>query len=664
MALDRISEDISHFVGLFNLETEAAKMRLDYQSFKLESEARALEVLMGESFSGHSEFALRDYNPSLETATPQDAGQPLVAPEVTSSAAEGPRTDNWSPMAFVPDASPAMAQGAGISMSNPNFTIMPNSIVLSVQQIARLVDNDLLVFEGTGDFVAPAQFLTMLQDLGTFAQSLNQIDPWHLVQTDEAAFDAAMQVYESLDSVAALPIADLQTTLLRADDAEGIFVNGARIDEAPDVNDLLPVFLQEDEVTDEQSGAPDMPSDGVTDYDPGPFAVDPGHHVVTGGNRVINEAVLKSVWVDAPVIAVADNVLRLDMISQINLRVESAALPLHAISAPSSSFNIAHLEYSYAMVQDPSVTDSTDVINDGLPSFWNVTRLEGDLILSNWVQQHIFATDYDRVEVKFTGAASYIGTGENLVFNETLAMNMGFHYDLIMIGGSMVTLNQIFQINVMLDQDSFTNGAFAGAAFNAGDNLQVNKAAILTTGVDSTGLANEPFLQAITDLKAGSNTISADVAQMSLFAGQEMLSVLYVDGDLIQTAVIEQISYLGDSDQIHFIQNMIASAEGAQTTVTTGSNAQINAATIVSEGLDSTVLAGGETYSDALIYQAELIDETSAPTGVHLDPLASEAVAFLADNMIAPDPVDEGAGHGVLHQDDPGTSDVMQTMLA
>lgn len=128
---------------------------------------------------------------------------------------------------------------------------------------------------------------------------------------------------------------------------------------------------------------------------------------------------------------------------------------------------------------------------------------------------------------------------------------------------------------------------------------------------------------------------------------------------LILTSVIEQINYLGYSDQIYFIQDMIASAEGTQTTVTSGSNAQINAATIVSEGLDSTVL-GGETYSDALIYQAALIDETSAPTAIHHAPLASEAVAVLADDMIAPDPVDEGAGNGVLHQDDCGTTDVMQ----
>ena len=108
---------------------------------------------------------------------------------------------------------------------------------------------------------------------------------------------------------------------------------------------------------------------------------------------------------------------------------------------------------------------------------------------------------------------------------------------------------------------------------------------------------------------------------------------------------------------------MFTTAEGAEVTVTSGSNLQVNAASIVAQGLDSTVMAGGEAYSDALIYQAELIDDCAPPAGVQMDKLATEAVAFLADDMIGPAPTDD-CGPSVQVDDCPGTVDVMQTMLA
>jgi hypothetical protein len=60
----------------------------------------------------------------------------------------------------------------------------------------------------------------------------------------------------------------------------------------------------------------------------------------------------------------------------------------------------------------------------------------------------------------------------------------------------------------------------------------------------------------------------------------------------------------------------------------------LNAARIHDIGLDSEVMVGGDAYSDALIYQARLMDPDAPPTGVGLVPLASEAVAFLADDML------------------------------
>jgi hypothetical protein len=666
MALDRISEEISHFIGLFHLEIEAAKLRLDYQSFRVQRDAPELDPLNEDPFSGKSVLTKGDVKTGLKYTPPPAETAVAAPPPIAAVLPQGPEAFP-DKLQVDPDQVTIPEQGfGGVIIVGPSFEIFPNSIILMIKQTAFLSDNDLLIFDGSGDFTDPALFLTLLMELAEIAHTLSLIDPWIWSPKDGSVYDSVKKMFDALSEVD-LPKGDgIEATLLRGDEAEGIFIDGQKVDELPLVKDLLPKFLQpEDEDEDDQLDliANDHPSDGITHYDPGPFAVDPGHHVVTGGNRVINEAVLKSVWVDAPVIAVSQNVLRLDVISQVNVRMDAVQLPDQAPPAPSTSMNVAQMETTSALIQDDTGNDGMTQAKDGLPSFWNVTRLEGDLMLMNWVQQHIFVSDYDRIEVTFSGAATYIGTGENTVFNETLILNLGFHYDLIMIGGSMITLNQISQINVMLDQDKITGEVPAGATLHAGDNLQLNMATIATTGVDSQIEKKDHFEKALNDLKAGGTTLSSDVAKDDLFAGKEMLSVLYIDGDLIQTNVIEQINYLGDSDQIHFIQDMFSTAAGADVTVTSGSNAQINAAKILSTGLDSTVMAGGETYSDALIYQAGLIDDGAAPTGVQMGPLANEAVAFLVDDMIPPASSEE-IGAPTQTDDNPGAVDIMQTMLA
>ena len=98
-------------------------------------------------------------------------------------------------------------------------------------------------------------------------------------------------------------------------------------------------------------------------------------------------------------------------------------------------------------------------------------------------------------------------------------------------------------------------------------------------------------------------------------------------------------------------------------TVATGANALLNAAKIVDIGLDSTVMVEGEAYSDALIHQAGLIDEEAVPADVMMPGLASEAVAFLADDMIAP-VTDEDGGPAAPSMSDGGGYDVMHSVLA
>ncbi|WP_157059013.1 hypothetical protein [Loktanella sp. 5RATIMAR09] len=115
---------------------------------------------------------------------------------------------------------------------------------------------------------------------------------------------------------------------------------------------------------------------------------------------------------------------------------------------------------------------------------------------------------------------------------------------------------------------------------------------------------------------------------------------------------------------MHLALDGFEAATGASPTVTTGSNSTINIATINAYGTDSHVAVQGEVYSDALLYQAELIDTDADPLGVDMPALATEAVAFLADDMLSPDIGPADAPIIATSAESTATPDVMQTMLA
>ena len=138
-----------------------------------------------------------------------------------------------------------------------------------------------------------------------------------------------------------------------------------------------------------------------------------------------------------------------------------------------------------------------------------------------------------------------------------------------------------------------------------------------------------------------------------------------VQANLTQLNLIDQVNYLGDQDQVHMALDAVATMiGGTAVSVSTGANALMNAATIMTAGLDSKIMAGGAVYDDALLYQAELIDTDAAPNGVSVKALASEAVAFLADDMIGSSLSDAIDAAGYVDDSHTGGTplDVMQTM--
>lgn len=313
-----------------------------------------------------------------------------------------------------------------------------------------------------------------------------------------------------------------------------------------------------------------------------------------------------------------------------------------------------------------SKPDRDDVATDqsvytGLPKTWTVDTYEGDVIQLNSFLQASFILDSDRVDFSLEAAATYLGTGENLTFNLASVIEIGFGYDLIIVNGDLIDMTMVSQTNVLLDDDQvFVDG---DVTVSGADNLLLNYVSIAKHGIDSYEDIEDKFEDTLDDLEDGIEDLSDEVVEDDLFLGVEGLRALYITGDLIKVTTVSQTNVMGDQDQVKLALDNFARETDGMVEVVTGSNVLTNSAVIEDLGFDSVVMAAGDVYDDALLYQAELIDTDAAPTGVDLQALATEAVAFLADDMIVPD-LPDGALTGSTSLQSNDAADVLQTMTA
>ena len=507
------------------------------------------------------------------------------------------------------------------------------------------------------EFIAPGFFDAQLGTLTAMAHGMTQNligNPLTIITTAAGYGDALGAQYHDLAENA--PDA-AHVTVVSGSDAFGVTLNGAGGETAPALDDLMPVYFQPDIADDDATAQVPSGVGGNAAAAAAVFHVDDGHSVVAGGNFAINEAIVAFSAVDAPVIAVMGDAVCTVSISQVNVihNYDSGTLtPPSDVALNAATFAMASSQTDDEIAVQPP---------QGLPQAWAVTRVDADLMTVNWVHQYNFISDHDRAEVRFSGEDSFIGLGANTALNQTTLLEFGVGYDLIIVGGQMIDMALISQTNVLLDNDIVSYGGAWPAIFSGDDNLALNTAVIDSIGIDShTGMGSD-FAQAGQDLADGALTISGDVAQSDYFAGIPFLNVLYIAGDLITISAIEQTNILGDADQINVALGGLVDAFDGPVTVTAGSNALVNIASIMEYGMDSTIMVGGEVYDDVLLYQAELIETDADPLGVTPTPLANEAVAFLADDMVDDAPATDSIFAG---QTDTSTTtvDVMGGVIA
>jgi len=678
MGFDKTTESIAHFIGLFHLATEEGRLRTDYNKFKaLERKEDEATDYSFEPVRLKAPFEIGDFEPHARYIPNQDVPAPAYYADV-SFGASLPGPNDFFGIGSTPQYLPAAPFGASaggyFGGSILPYVPIPSSAITITLQSITLFDNDVIGDTELAGFNSIESFHAALYHVAELAETLR---PWaHDGLVAEIFEDpaAALAFRHTINAVVAPQIDGVSVSIVTDEAVENIVENGENVEEFTELDDHLPVYIAaKRDMLDKQEEGDQLAGHAkdaliFPDNDPhqnGAVATS-AHKVSAGANETHNQVDIHTSWIDASVIAVAGDVINLNAISQVNILSDKDHFEGQDWTNPDSTsqaYNIASVTVNAEEEEDGEQDAPEGPL--GLPNVWNLEVFEGDVTATNLVQQYTFATDHDRLELSFTANTTTIMTGENLTYNYAHAGEFGFGYDLILVGGTMVSMNLINQTNVLLDDDYFSGEGMGAAVISSNDNVLRNDVQITKEGADTHVEMLKEFKDALRDLNEGASELAQTVAKNEIFEGFDSLRALYIQGNLTQMNIVDQVNYLGDQDQVHMaLDAMKSMLDDSPVTITTGSNLMTNTADILETGFDSQIMAGGEYYSDALLYQAELIDTDANPLGVGIAALATEAVAFLADELM-PESMSESLESSGFNQDahTGGTAmDIMQTM--
>lgn len=713
MYLDRISEAIAHFIGLFHIAAEQSRLRDDYLEFK------AREVTPDPTLPAdhlpiafQSSYDFNDPDPGLHyvPAGPELEKQSMLTQLAhvrmgIPIGAEAPPVVYSDYLALAPHFSDAAYRTA--HSGDPVFKLeLVGSVAVHVEQINNLFDSDFVNVGSTNvDFHSigspnavletlhhdALQFLPIQplssgtpSDIGSFvadtAASLDRFAEAASKMVEETAPDSSGDA-SSLPADADGISVHAHVSIVTEPVGSGTYVNG-QVAEKPELNDKLPAaspLVHEPASTasgtDSNGGDPEAGNvgstvTGGTVHGEGLMSTGTSVELSTGSNVLVNSATVINAALTGGVFAVAGNHFSLDAIIQINAWGDTDVIGSSvngwnaaAQQAGTSAFNIAE------MVRIDAEAGADDQAAVGFPRSWVVTEISGDFISLNWIQQLNFVIDRDTAVISSSfGVTTQVGTGGNQTFNGLSIADLGRGYDLVLIGGNYYDANIISQTNVLLDDDIV--GAVAAfhssghGSVSTDDNLLWNSASITSIGVSAAeGLPNG-FLHAIQEFGDGNDTLSSEVLSDSAFLGLPGLKVLYISGSIYDLQYIHQTNVLGDADEVALAMDSALQAVDGNWSITTGSNALVNSAQIVDVDPGSAIYVGGDRYTDELLVQTDVIRTDHLLETRDADHLVNEAVAFLSDDMAGPDPEDP-----VSHLRDPldvhpGHSDIMQSVVS
>ncbi|MDI7862708.1 hypothetical protein MRS76_12135 [Rhizobiaceae bacterium n13] len=666
--MDRITEEIAHFIGLFQINAENAIVREKYD----EGEAyRPLkpdidpDIVAKPPFSAPYEFVGFDPGVNYRPPGPDPMfGDAFLVPHGYVFY----RPLDLHPFSYHPawpDTVIPNSFSTKLTIETEVDLEPPGSVATLGNQVIFLSDNDYFSVGGHGlKFSPEAIHNGALLDIAEAADSLSPIgnlqQPGSTAEMIETIKDAAAQ----LDAFVADPDSPWEVFIHRSEAIEGTYVNGKLVDEAP----KLETYHAFDDDEDEEGDDEDHHGNAWVGED-GSIVVEASVKLTAGENTLVNEAIVKSFWTAAKVTAVVGDYCEVNAIVQTNVLCDEDALTESIGSWMDESpvndiFNIATFERLDLSADD----DPVDAALAGFPKHWAITELEGDLVMTNWLQQFCFQSDNDVGILSSSGVTTNVVSGDNTGVNQTSIFELGFSYDLMIIGGCVYDANLIQQINVLFDNDVVgampdfsTNGT--GSVSSSG-NLLWNQAHINNIGgADRFGALPEYYLETAKKLGAGGDDLSKGVLNDSAFAGLDGLRVLYIKGDLINLNYVKQTNILGDSDQIALAMNAIKPYYGSDWSLVTGDNSLINNAAIYNLDSFGKTYVGGEKYSQETLIQAELISSKPDFGGQYSDALVSEAVLFLDNSMLEPASQEAEPGVYIPSAHDGPQDDGLQHML-
>ncbi|MQQ10546.1 hypothetical protein GFB49_18970 [Epibacterium sp. SM1979] len=674
--LDDKSEIIAHFIGIFELNVEAARMKIQYQEMQAWlSPQPDLGPLLNITINVSSAYNLSDFEPDLGWRTTIPAS-PLLFVNTSIPAAPAyaaPYVYDFFPKLFFDPAlfSPVILSG------EPVFFIQPPSSAASITvQTNWLQDHDLLLTYDAGvEFLPAASFDAMLLDLAEYAQTLHVLNMPEMAEDEDSMIQNAAEMHETLGHIAdhgvPLSATDADVYVAHGDDALSVTVNGAATDALTELPEISIHFASEtsededeedatdgaktaegEEITQEFDGTPDSPDN----------AEDPPHELTTGGNIALNEARIASDWLDASVVTVMGHHAETIAVSQVNIWNDTDIIN-GQVSETSEGSTAGINGFSFEMTSSPRpAAESEDGEPGPPPSFAAITEIDGNLINYNYVKQFNFASDNDVVSVQFEAQDSYFQTGGNFLSNGFGLLGLGFHYDLIVVGGNMVDMKFISQTNVLLDSDVLYHQAGFEGSISTSDNLLFNSASIRQIGTDQIVEMNQTFADASEAVMRGDTDIGA-ARNDEAFVGTDLLRILNIKGDIVDVQMVEQFNLLGDADQIAWASETAQSIDGADVSVISGENELINMASIIDAGIDSRIYTSEGAYTESFLYQADFISEEDPVLAAENSGLTGEAFLFLADGLI---PQDEGGDDHAISTPLPTevSVDVMQSVLA
>ena len=664
---DPFSEIVVHFVGYFQIAVEDMKVRLQFEQVDRNTGLAPDTPLMRQvPLDLQQSHAMGAYMPGVYYAPPefpirgeaQFGTIQIGLHEPTPTAFDIPSIER---LQALPSVDPA-------ALPSPMIGQEPGSVIVVLSQILSLSDNDVFVmgtleeplhYQSGADVALPGMQAAAGALLGSMAHGPGM-----------TGYDDVPILMNTTLSVAETLQANPDTQFEQVETLAGIYVNGQASDEAPDLEEALPQHLQAEtagdadprtiEVKGEHSAQIELNGDdmeGTITYN-------------SGGNFLVNEATMLNAGLTGTHLVVGGDFHQLDAIIQINVYLDNDSVdPDFPLAANLSGNGTAAFNVASFVQETHDAAGNAATAHPGVMSVnWQITVVKGDIIFLEWMKQLTFVSDQDIGVLTAAGSNVFVTSGENIGLNSISLLNIGLHYDLIMVGGNVYDANIIVQKNILYDNDTITMlGADEGGAFSApgsldtSGNLLWNQASIHNVGAtDVEQGISDHYGAAMDGLAQGDLSMPSGLRASEDLEGIAVPRVLYVSGNIYDLRYAEQTNVLGDADFVALQKSAFHDGQPeSEWQIDTGSNALVNIASIKDyDTFGDSIEVGGNHYSDAILIQAEIL---AANGDEDPEALVTEVVAFIAHTENMADTPDFATGDMA---NDAAPVDLMQSMLA